>query len=203
MNQPRYHALRIVGRAAAGCLIAATILGHACPALSAQAKTMDHDLAVRSKSIHWPSGFDPVKAELFAHNEGWISAHCSIVWEKIVDVSRWPSWYPNSRDIVLDGEVPVITSQSRWKWKTFGFDVESNVNEFVVNSRLAWYGNVPGKPRAFYHVWSLKPASGGCQVVTEEAAVGPDAAQLRKSNESLLHRGHELWIATLKWVSEQ
>jgi hypothetical protein len=25
---------------------------------------------------------------------------------------------------------------------------------------------------------------------------------LRKSDETLMHRGHDLWLATLKWVAE-
>ena len=29
-----------------------------------------------------------------------------------------------------------------------------------------------------------------------------DGAALRKSDETLMHRGHDLWLATLKWVAE-
>jgi hypothetical protein len=36
----------------------------------------------------------------------------------------------------------------------------------------------------------------------DEAGVGKDAAGLRKSDETLMHRGHDLWLATLKWVAE-
>jgi hypothetical protein len=36
----------------------------------------------------------------------------------------------------------------------------------------------------------------------DEAGVGKDAANLRKSDETLMHRGHDLWLATLKWVAE-
>jgi hypothetical protein len=31
---------------------------------------------------------------------------------------------------------------------------------------------------------------------------GNDAAHLRETDESLMHRGHDLWLATLKWMSE-
>jgi len=41
-----------------------------------------------------------------------------------------------------------------------------------------------------------------CHVVMDEAGVGKDAAGLRKSDETLMHRGHDLWLATLKWVAE-
>jgi hypothetical protein len=36
----------------------------------------------------------------------------------------------------------------------------------------------------------------------DEAGVGKDAAGLRKSAETLMHRGHDLWLETLKWVAE-
>jgi hypothetical protein len=38
--------------------------------------------------------------------------------------------------------------------------------------------------------------------VTDEVGNGPDAASLRKNDEGLLHRGHDLWLATLRWVAE-
>ncbi len=37
---------------------------------------------------------------------------------------------------------------------------------------------------------------------TDEVGMGRDAAHLRQIDESLMHRAHALWLATLKWVSE-
>jgi hypothetical protein len=36
----------------------------------------------------------------------------------------------------------------------------------------------------------------------DEAGVGPGAAAFRQADEGRMHRGHEMWLATLKWVSE-
>jgi hypothetical protein len=55
---------------------------------------------------------------------------------------------------------------------------------------------------SFYHTWYLKPQGDACLVVTDEVGKGKDAAHLRETDESLMHRGHDLWLATLKWVSE-
>jgi hypothetical protein len=44
--------------------------------------------------------------------------------------------------------------------------------------------------------------NGGCFVVTEEVGKGNDAAHLRQTDESPMRRRHDLWLATLKWVSE-
>ena len=42
----------------------------------------------------------------------------------------------------------------------------------------------------------------GAMVVMDEAGIGNDAAHLRETDESLMHRGHDLWLATLKWTAE-
>jgi hypothetical protein len=36
----------------------------------------------------------------------------------------------------------------------------------------------------------------------DEAGVGSGAAAFRCADEARMHRGHALWLATLKWVSE-
>jgi hypothetical protein len=36
----------------------------------------------------------------------------------------------------------------------------------------------------------------------DEAGVGPGAAAFHEADEGRMHRGHALWLATLKWVSE-
>jgi hypothetical protein len=39
-------------------------------------------------------------------------------------------------------------------------------------------------------------------VVTDEVGKGKEAKHLRETDEGLMHRGHDLWLATLGWVSE-
>jgi hypothetical protein len=68
-----------------------------------QAMSMKDDLAHRSSDIHWPIGFEPEKADLFAHNDLIINASCERVWTHIIDASRWPTWYPNSKDVEIQG----------------------------------------------------------------------------------------------------
>src|ERR1700685_3618286 len=56
-----------------------------------KAMSMKDDLAHRSPDIHWPAGFEPEQADLFAHNDLIINASCERVWTHIVDASRWPT----------------------------------------------------------------------------------------------------------------
>jgi uncharacterized protein YndB with AHSA1/START domain len=166
------------------------------------AMSMKDDLARRSPDIHWPAGFEPQKADLFAHNELIINASCERVWAHIIEASRWPSWYPNAKDVEVQGGDPVLRDGTVFRWTTFGLAIESKVHEYVLNQRLGWYGYVPGEQPSFYHSWYLEPEGTRCQVVMDEVGVGKAAAGLRTSDETLMHRGHDLWLATLKWVAE-
>lgn len=164
--------------------------------------TMQHDLATRTRDIHWPEGFDPERANLFSHNELVIDAPCEKVWSHIVDAAKWPEWYPNAKDVVLLNGAKVLEHSTTWRWTTFGLVIESKLHEYVPYSRLGWYGYAPGTRPVFYHTWYLTPQGDKCRVVTDEVGMGEDAAHLRATDESLMHRGHDLWLAALKWVSE-
>lgn len=166
------------------------------------AVSMKDDLAHRSPDIHWPTGFSPANADLFAHNSSTINASCERVWSHIVNAKQWPTWYPNSKDVDIQGEDPVLRNGTVFRWTTFGLTIESKVHEYVPNQRLGWYGYAPGTQPSFYHSWYLQPIGTGCRVVMDEAGIGKDAAALRQSDETLMHRGHDLWLATLKWVAE-
>jgi uncharacterized protein YndB with AHSA1/START domain len=197
---------------AGGVAAASLVFGFACAGPQAseyvdhsqgyKAMSMKDDLAHRSEDIHWPAGFEPEKADLFAHNEMIINASCERVWAHIIDANRWPTWYPNSKDVEIQGGNPVLGDGTRFRWTTFGMAIESKVHEYVLNRRLGWYGYAPGTKPSFYHSWYLEPRGGMCQVVMDEAGIGKDAAALLKSDETLMHRGHELWLATLKWTAE-
>jgi len=163
--------------------------------------TMKQDLANREKDIHWPQGFAPSQADLFSHNELLINASCERIWSHIIDAAKWPEWYPNSKEVKINDDT-VLKDGTLFRWRTFGLQHESKVNEFVPYTRIGWYGYAPGTEPSFYHTWYLKLQGDACLVVTDEVGRGKDAAHLRETDESLMHRGHDLWLATLKWISE-
>jgi uncharacterized protein YndB with AHSA1/START domain len=164
--------------------------------------TMKEDLANRATAIHWPEGFDPSTADLFSHNALQIDAPCERVWQHIIEATKWPEWYPNSKDVRILDDSSRLAAGSVFRWTTFGLPLESRINEFVPFSRIGWYGYAPGASPAFYHTWYLQPQGGGCLAVTDEVGKGSDARHLRETDEGLMHRGHDLWLATLRWVSE-
>jgi len=108
----------------------------------------------------------------------------------------WPEGFrPDQADLFAHN-----SAGARFRWKTFGLDVVGTVAEFEPGSRLAWYGEGDG-PRA-YHTWPLLHLPDGCQVITEEVGKGPLALSLAATDPGVLHRGHDLWNATLKRISE-
>lgn len=190
----------VVSMAAIGA--AGSPLAVAAPGPTPRPLTMEADLAQRAAAIHWPAKFDPATADLFAHNELFIQASCERVWSHLVDAAKWPSWYPNAREVQLVEGGAKLEPNSVFTWTTFGLRIESKVHEFVPGSRLGWHGGAPGQAPAFFHSFYLRDEGAGCRVITEEVGIGPDASHLRQVDESLLHRGHALWLAALQWVAE-
>ena len=69
-------------------------------------------------------------------------------------------------------------------------------------SLLEVFGYAADTAPSSYHTWYLTPEGDGCRVVTDEVGNGESAVHLRETDEGLMHRGHDLWLATLKWISE-
>jgi len=162
---------------------------------------MNDDLAQRSPDLHWPDGFSPDDADLFAHNEIVIDAPCATVWQHLIEAEQWPQWYPYSQDVlILNNRTGVLREDSRFQWRTFGIDVISEVFEFVPDSRIGWYGRAPGLTS--YHTWRLLDAPNCCHVVMEEAAKGRVAVALRDADPDGMHKGHDLWNSRLKERAE-
>src|SRR5277367_4151193 len=71
--------------------IGAVALGRAQAARSKpanEALTFNGDGAQRSNQIHWPDGFHPEQADLFAHNEIFVHASCKKVFINLADAQE-------------------------------------------------------------------------------------------------------------------
>jgi hypothetical protein len=159
------------------------------------------DYNSRTSDVHWPAGFRPEQADVFAHNDIFISAPCHVVFANLIDAQRWPTWYSNSHAVqVLGSPDGKLYPGARFLWDTFGTHIESRVNEFIPDSRLGWFGD--GTDVHAYHTFLLVKTEGGCHVITEEVVKGPGAVELRQQRPSALHNGHDLWLKTLKTLSE-
>ncbi|MEJ0002855.1 MAG: SRPBCC domain-containing protein [Pararobbsia sp.] len=183
-------------------MFAAALLFASRGAVAGVALTDNEDGAHRTPDIHWPRGFTPEDADLFAHNDITIDAPCSVVWQHLIAAPAWPSWYANAHDVIVHGQpADRLSKGARFEFVTFGLHFDAKVAEFVPNRRLAWFGN--GKGNDAYHPWLLQSVGHACHVTTEEVAKGPGAVALRERDKDAMHKGHDLWLKGLKDVSER
>ncbi|HEX4219493.1 MAG TPA: hypothetical protein VHZ02_14035 [Acidimicrobiales bacterium] len=163
--------------------------------------TIQDDLIERSVHVHWPDGFDPEHADLFAHNAIVIDAPVESIWATLIAAAEWPRWYSNAGDVVVNDPSGRLGEDVTFNWTTFGLAIASRVGQFVPCSRLAWYGD--GDQLRAYHSWLLIPRSGNSTyVVMEEIGMGQGAQHLAQTNPGHMHRGHDLWNISLKFVCE-
>jgi hypothetical protein len=133
------------------------------------------DIQRRSAHVHWPQGIVPEQADLFAHNDIVIAAP------------------PASSGLLGAG----VT----FDWITFGAHIHSTVHEFEPTARIGWYGETD--QWLAYHTWLLEPRDEGTTyVVMEETGSGLNPKKLARSDPGHMHRGHDLWNISLKFLCE-
>jgi hypothetical protein len=82
-------------------------------------ETMGRDLANRSPDIRRPEGFSSDHADLFSHNGLRVDASCERVWKHLVEATKWPQWYLNSKDVQITGGGDKLNAGSVFRWTTF------------------------------------------------------------------------------------
>ena len=121
----------------------------------------------KANQIVWPSQYEPANCPVHVRNELAMASAPETVWAWLIRAQLWPTWYPNSANIVfLSGQPPDLTLGTRFRWKTFGVTIESTVLEFVPYERLAW--DAHGTGLNAYHAWLIQKTDQGCNVITEE-----------------------------------
>jgi uncharacterized protein YndB with AHSA1/START domain len=151
--------------------------------------------------IHWPKGLEPRNVDVFVHNEGWIDAPPAVVWKNLVEASQWPTWYSNSVDVQIEGGHDTLAQGVNFRWKTFGFPIESTVDTLTPNREIGWSVHKVGFD--VHHAWVLVPEKGGVRVITEEAQKGADAIAFRQAQPNAMYDGHDWWLSALKARAER
>lgn len=102
--------------------------------------------------------------------------------------------------MVVSAPSELLAEGVTFDWATFGLQISGTVAEFVPQLRLGWYEN--GKGPGAYHTWLLVPRDHGTYVVSEEIGLGDGAKRLAQTNPGHVHRGHDLWNISLKFLCE-
>ncbi|MDA4112843.1 MAG: SRPBCC family protein [Thaumarchaeota archaeon] len=145
--------------------------------------------------IRWPENYRPGKTAVHVSNEMEMQEPAETVWAWLVRAKLWPTWYPNSQNVTIEGGGSDLMAGSRFRWKTFGVTLDSKVEEFVPTERLAWSAHSTGVDA--YHAWLIERRPSGCHVLTEESQNGLMARlsnTLRPNNMSIYH---QLWLEQL------
>jgi uncharacterized protein YndB with AHSA1/START domain len=162
-------------------------------------RRQNNDSAVQ---INWPEKFRPEKCDTHVRNDIDINAPSEVVWEWLINATRWPEWYPNSSNVrILNKDNNVLTAGAKFAWTTFGDNIMSEILEYVPNERIAWGATSEGIE--VYHAWLIKKTDAGSYVLTEETQKGPKAVLLKKTYPTAMYDGHQLWLERLKEKSEE
>ena len=176
--------------------------------LSAQAadrNTLAEDRTHRDPAIHWPKAYDPSVAPVFSHNELLIHTDCHRAFTRLADATAWPNWFVLTKDVVAETPGP-IGQGSLVRLRIFNTPIHSRIAEFVPDSRLSWvpWGADETETRhGHFHAWHFLPEPSGCRVVTEETGISPNDIKNPEFASRFMHRAHDLWLASLRWTSEQ
>jgi hypothetical protein len=117
------------------------------------------------------------------------------VWPWLVRARLWPTWYPNSENVVIEGGGPDLKLGSKFRWKTFGVSLDSVVAEFVPLERLAWSAKSMGVDA--YHAWLIERRPEGCHVLTEETQNGLLASLSNALRPRNMSKFHQVWLENL------
>lgn len=156
-----------------------------------------------SDGIRWPDYFAPKNAPVYVSNELEISAPVEHVWALLIRAKLWSTFYFNATNLQFrTGTGPDLESGTRFRWKTFGLTMESEVVEFLPKERIAWDAHSFGVDA--YHAWVLRATpEGGCHVLTEEAQYGTLARLQKLFLPDRMFRGHQAWLEGLRDKSER
>ena len=129
-------------------------------------------------------------------NELEMPASSEVVWAWLIRAELWPTWYKNSKQVVIDGGGPDLRSGSTFQWTTFGVRLNSRVEEFVPGERIAWSARATGINA--YHAWLIETRPSGCYVLTEETQNGWLANLNNMLRPRNMSEQHQNWLESLQ-----
>jgi uncharacterized protein YndB with AHSA1/START domain len=146
--------------------------------------------------INWPENYNPERTVVHVRNEIEIPAQPEVVWSWLVRARLWPTWYPNSQNVLVEGGGTDLKLGSRFRWRTFGLTLNSRVEEFVPPERLSWSARSSGV--AVYHAWLIGRLPSGCHVLTEESQNGLIARISNALRPNNMSKYHQVWLEQLR-----
>lgn len=145
-------------------------------------------------AIRWPATYAPAVMPTHVRNGLALAASPAAIWAKLIAATGWPALYANASNVFIDGGGDLRPGVT-FRWRTFGVDLVSTVEEFVPGERVAWLAR--GTSVVAYHAWLIEPTPAGCHVVTEETQRGILARLGKLFMPDRMHVQHQLWLEGL------
>ncbi len=147
-------------------------------------------------TINWPDQYRPENCAVHVANELAMDVRPAAVWDCLIEASQWPRWYENAANVVIgDAADGKLYDGADFRWNTFGVTIDSTVEEFVANERIAWSATAFGLD--VYHAWLIVPTPEGCRVLTEETQKGFLARLGQLLRPGSMHKYHQIWLERL------
>jgi len=146
--------------------------------------------------IRWPDEYTPDRTHVHVRNELEMHVPAEVAWAWLIRAELWPTWYRNSKRVVIEGGGPDLRAGSKFRWTTFGLRLTSKVEEFVAGERVGWSAHATGINA--YHAWLLEKRPSGCYVLTEENQNGWLARLNNILNPRNMTKQHENWLDSLQ-----
>ncbi|KAL4891427.1 hypothetical protein BDV59DRAFT_182637 [Aspergillus ambiguus] len=164
-------------------------------------------------SISWPRKYLPGTTDNFVSNETYV---CGItaaqVWNYVVDVSQWESYYKNVAQITPPKSGPRLSKGDEFSFSTFGFPpLKAQCGESIeptasTAGRLGWRAWQEGDEATaldIYHAWIVEDMDwGAVRILTQESQIGKPAAQLAETKPNPMLNGHQDWIDGLVRITK-
>ena len=157
-------------------------------------------------AIIWPEKWTPGNTDNFVSNEVIVKGlSFERVVNNLIDASVWEAYYENCGKLHMYNQAgTVLKSDTRFRFETFGFVVEAEVEEFSLTDnllRLAWRGWNDADGDEYlevYHAWLVEPLEGNrVRILTQESQAGTPAKALAESVPNIMLNGHEAWLRGL------
>lgn len=163
---------------------------------------------IKMSDIIWPEKYLPGTTDNYVANEVIIPGLTAAeVWPWLTNTAKWSTYYSNAADIYFyDEKGTELHANSRFRFKTFGFLVESQVVEYVPPSpgkaaRIAWRGWIDGDASEqldVLHAWLLEDLPAGrVRILTQESQIGKPAQELAQTKPSPILIAHQEWLEGL------
>jgi hypothetical protein len=162
----------------------------------------------KMSEIYWPEKYLPGTTDNFVSNEVIVKGlSAADVWPMLNNTSAWPTYYHNASKIgFYDGKGPELEAGARFRFTTFGLDVEAHVVEYEAPApyrpaRVAWRAWVDGNEKEaidVIHAWLLEDLPGGrVKVLTQESQIGKPAQAMAMAKPNPMLNAHQDWLEGL------